>query len=30
MRMDVELSDVQPNVPLDAARFNRPAAFKKG
>jgi len=30
MRMDVELTDVQPNVPLDAARFNRPAAFKKG
>jgi hypothetical protein len=30
MRMDVELTDVQPNTALDSARFNRPAPFRKG
>ena len=30
MRMDVELSEVQPNVSVDAARFAKPAPFKRG
>ena len=30
MRVDIELSGVQPNVSIDAARFARPAPFKQG
>ncbi len=30
MRMDVELSDVQTNGSVDAARFAKPAPFKRG
>jgi hypothetical protein len=28
MQMTIELSDVQPNAPIDAARFSRPAPAK--
>jgi hypothetical protein len=27
MQMTVQLSEVQPNVPIDAAKFGRPAPF---
>jgi len=30
MRMDVELSEVQANGAVDAARFAKPAPFKRG
>ena len=30
MQMDVDLSEVQPNVPVDAARFAKPAPFQRG
>jgi len=30
MQMKVELSKVQPNVPINAARFARPAPFRRG
>jgi hypothetical protein len=30
MQMNIELSDVKPNVSIDAARFARPAAVPRG
>ena len=30
MQMNIELTEVQPNVPVDAAKFARPAPFKRG
>ena len=30
MQVNIELSEVQPNVPVDAARFARPAPFRRG
>jgi hypothetical protein len=30
MQMTIELSDVQPNVPVDAAKFARPAPVPRG
>jgi len=30
MRMDVELSEVRPNGAVDAAKFAKPAPFKRG